>query len=258
MSNVVDDLELVDDNGNDVTATAAATAEESDFSMPEKFAGKSAEEIVQSYTELEKELGRKNNEVGELRKLTDQYLHQELSRQPTDKEDPTTKEDTSIGFDDLVDNPTEVIDKVVAKKLEGVEKRFDELTAAQRAEKFFAANQDYNEISQSQEFYNWVNTSPYRARQLAAAQSGDFDAAEDLLQGFRDTAQVAKEEAQTAEQNKRDEQLRQASSESAGTGASPDKIYSRSKLMAMYINDPAKYASMREEIDRAYAEGRVK
>ena len=258
MSNdiLVDMNELNDDNDLDITSDVAATTDD-EFSMPEKFAGKSAADIAKSYAELEKELGRKNNEVGELRKLTDQYLHQELTRGTRDKEDPKTKE-TSIEFDDLVGDPAGVIDSVVAKRLEAVNKRFDEMTTAQRTEKFHKDNPDYQEISNSQEFYNWVNASPYRARQLMSAQRGDFDAADEILQSYRDTVKDVKAEAEQAEKAKREKQLKQASGESAGTGASPDKIYSRTKLMDMYINRPAEYAAMREEIDRAYAEGRVK
>ncbi|NIM44254.1 MAG: hypothetical protein GTO54_01220, partial [Nitrososphaeria archaeon] len=38
---------------------------ESDFSLPDKFKGKSTEEIAQAYVELEKSFGRQGQEVGE-------------------------------------------------------------------------------------------------------------------------------------------------------------------------------------------------
>ena len=39
--------------------------------LPKKFQGKSSTEIAEAYENLEKELGRKGQEIGELRKLTD-------------------------------------------------------------------------------------------------------------------------------------------------------------------------------------------
>ena len=255
MSIVVDDNELYDDNDVDLNVEGVASPE-NNFDMPEKFTNKSPEDIAKSYLELEKELGRKSNEIGELRKLTDTYLHQELTRNTVDN-DPK-KEDPKIKFDDLVDDPGTVISSAVKRELESVNKRFEEMSTQQRTEKFMAKNPDYMDISQSQEFYNWVGASPYRARQLTAAQSGDFDAAEEILQGYREQVKVLQTDAKAAEKRKRDEQLTNASTESAGTGASPDTIYTRAKLMALYINNPSEYERQRTEIERAYAEGRVK
>ena len=45
--------------------------EEPQSELPTKFQGKSMAEVVSSYENLEKELGRKGQELGELRKLTD-------------------------------------------------------------------------------------------------------------------------------------------------------------------------------------------
>lgn len=41
--------------------------EEQEVELPEKFKGKSMEDIISSYENLEKELGRKGQELGELR-----------------------------------------------------------------------------------------------------------------------------------------------------------------------------------------------
>ena len=57
--------------------------------LPKKFQGKSSTEIVEAYENLEKELGRKGQEIGELRKLTDSYLQSQIS---TQAETTTTSE----------------------------------------------------------------------------------------------------------------------------------------------------------------------
>ena len=42
--------------------------------IPEKYQGKSLEEVVQMHQEAEKLLGRQSSEVGELRKVVDDYI----------------------------------------------------------------------------------------------------------------------------------------------------------------------------------------
>lgn len=255
MNSIVVDDELTPDVDSDVTTEGEATPTEPSFAMPEKFAGKSAEDIVKSYLEVEKELGRKNNEVGELRKLSDQLLQQELKR-TTHSDDPT-EDDLSVDFDEFVERPDKVISDIVRKELKSVNKRFEDLSAERRVEKFHQDNPDYQEISSNQEFYTWVAQSPMRQRTMQQAQSGDFDAADAVLAEWR-SAQALREEKSKAAEQKRNKQLADASVESAGTGASSDKIFYRSDLMNMYINDPDRYRAMLPDIEKAYAEGRVK
>ena len=267
MSNdiVVDENELnesidVDETGaegqENLQEELAATSVDS-FSMPEKFQEKSAEEIAKSYTELEQELGRKNNEVGELRKLTDQYIHQELTRRTND--DPKQESEPDVAFEDLVENPDKVLKSIVQKELEKVNKRFEEQDSTRRAEKFLEANPDYNEISQSSEFYNWANSTSYRVKQLQAARHGDFDAAEEILQSYRDQAKSLQGAAKQGEQVKRDKALKAASSETSGTGQVPGKVWTKKELRNLLMTDPeAYYGSLAPEIEQAYREGRVK
>jgi hypothetical protein len=47
--------------------------------VPEKYQGKSLEEVVQMHQEAEKLLGRQSSEVGELRKVVDDYISQSIT-----------------------------------------------------------------------------------------------------------------------------------------------------------------------------------
>ena len=63
--------------------------------VPDKFKGKSISDVIESYTQLESEYGRRNSEVGSLRKLTDQLLElgdkkQEKAATPKEKVDVDT------------------------------------------------------------------------------------------------------------------------------------------------------------------------
>ncbi len=260
MSIVVDD-ELYEEEKAEVEVETEDTTKEGaeakpSFEIPEKFQNKTAEEIAQSYIELEKELGRKNNDIGELRKLTDQFLHQELSRKPND--DPKQEDELSIEFDELVENPAKVVKTVVDKEVAKVTKRFEEQAYKTQVEKFLSNNPDYEEVSQSQEFYNWANASPYRARQLMQAQAGDLEAAQEILSGFREQTVLLKEIAEKEKEAERNEQLAAASTEESGTGETPGRVFKRAELMRMRMSDPDKYESLNEEITKAYMEGRVR
>jgi hypothetical protein len=47
--------------------------------VPEKYRGKSVEDLVQMHQELEKFSGKQSTEVGELRKVVDNYIQTQLS-----------------------------------------------------------------------------------------------------------------------------------------------------------------------------------
>ena len=80
-----------------------AETQEPAFEVPDKFSGKSVEDIVKSYQNLEQELGRKSQEIGELRNLSDSFLKAEISRN---------------GFDDKI--PAGIVFTGGTSKIEGV------------------------------------------------------------------------------------------------------------------------------------------
>ena len=48
--------------------------------LPPKFQGKSVDDIINSYVNLEQQYGRQGNELGELRKLTDSLIQKKSTR----------------------------------------------------------------------------------------------------------------------------------------------------------------------------------
>ena len=64
--------------------------------LPEKFRGKSVESIVSSYENLEKELGRKGQEIGELRQLTDNILKQQLATPKNETKKETNRKSQKL------------------------------------------------------------------------------------------------------------------------------------------------------------------
>ena len=231
---------------------------EPQFKIPEKFKGKSIEEVAESYVNLEKEYGNKANEVGELRKLTDQILQQQVAPKAQDLESDINDE---VGFDDLIEDPTKAVEKVVSNNPRL--KRLEENLIKQEADAARAAvtsrHADAEEVVASSEFQNWVTESPGRLRTFQTAhQEFDADLAADLIDMYKTTRKVATEEAVLEREAKAKADLKVARVESGGDAGNTKKIYKRAELIKLKQTDPDRYRRMYPEIHQAYAEKRVK
>lgn len=227
--------------------------EQPSFNVPDKFKNKSTEDIIKSYTELEREFGRKNNELGEMRSLADKLLQQELQRSaaPSDKK--------KVSFDDLVESPEETVSSIVDSRVKDMETRLEQINRQSALEKFQTKHPDYMEIGQDSKFMDWVQGSSYRAKQFKVAnESYDFDAASELLSEWKERQSFLKQTVEKDVQEKVQRDLKKVTSESGNTGEASKKIYSRSQLMNLRLTNPQKFEAMQDEIERAYHEGRVR
>lgn len=229
------------------------------FEMPEKFKGKSIEDVVESYVNLEKEKGRKDNEVGELRKLTDQILMNEASKNQRVAEDEDINDDVSL--DDFIDSPSVVVDRVLEKnpRLRKLEESLEanELEASRK--ELLSRHEDAQEVVLTPEFQKWANESPGRMRVLQEAHtSRDAGMAADLIDMYKTTRKAATESAIEERDAIAASDLKKASVEKGSVPANTKKIYRRSELIQLKIIDPHRYEKMSDEIKAAYAEGRVK
>lgn len=231
--------------------------------VPNKFAGKSTEEIIESYQNLEKELGRKAQEVGELRKLSDSFLQAQIQQaQSTPKQQETNeiKEEPV----DFFDNPDLAINKAIENHPKFQEFQRFQAQQAQASAKtqLETAHPDYTDIVKDSGFQEWVKGSPIRMQLFQAADAYNYDAANELLSNWKDRSMINK----TQEVNEQAEAERQAalkagkaeSRTSTGSATGGGKTYRRADLIRLKMNDPQKYESMENEIYKAYAEGRVK
>ena len=220
-----------------------------------KYAGKSIDEVVQMHQEAEKLVGRQGAEVGELRKIVDEFIKNKVSE---------TKENLSntdnVDEPDFFDNPKEAVAKAVSGSEEM--KQIKELLAKQNEQevlgKLTTKHPDYVEIVKDPAFGQWVNGSKVRVESLQRADKFDFDAADELLsfwkerKGMVDTAKAVNDED-------RKQQRKAASTGGKGSGEPISrKIYKRSDIVNLMTNDPKKYMSNINEIQKAYEEGRVR
>lgn len=264
---LVDDLEGLiaehtDDTPEQDTVDEVVEETKVEFEIPEKFKGKSMEDIVKSYQELESFNGRQAQEVGELRKAVDNYFNKELEILKAGSEQPQPKR--KLKSDDLFDDPDEAIsnrvNELLAERLAPIEHEFKNTKSEEKKRKFESQHPDYLEVAQSAEFREWVDAKPHRAKRFADANSKyDYDTADELLSEYEERQELLKEIKQR-QKAKNDEDLRKAEgTPSHGGGTSKGKpIWSRSALIELRDRDPARWKQLWPQIYEAYQEKRVR
>ena len=111
------------------TQDDVGTFEQQTREIPEKFHGKSAEEIVKSYQQLESELGRLRDESGKKDKELESYRYwyqqaQQAQQQQAPQEQPAQE---SVGDVDFYDKPAESFDRLYQQRRqkERIQERYE-------------------------------------------------------------------------------------------------------------------------------------
>jgi len=233
--------------------------------IPEKFQGKSLEDVVNMYQNLEKEYGRKGNEVGELRKLTDELLQLEIQQKKNATERVATKEEEVLSDDDWFSSPKQATDKYLQKSslAQEVQELKEKLTSRDREEAhkaFVEKHPDYMELAQNESFQKFVQDSKYRMDLAQKADQYDYEAANELFDLYKAISHNSGEPEQSGDDKAEKQQARKRAT-LEGTGnrnKGTKKVYRRADLIKMKMQDPDRYQAMQDEIMQAYAEGRVK
>ena len=226
-----------------------------------KFAGKSADEIINSYHNLEKELGRKAQEVGELRKLSDSFLQAEMSRNQKQDNPPTeTSEEPEMDF---FEDPSQAVNSLIEnhpkfKEFQQYQAQQSQTSAKVQLEQ---THPDYVDVVQDSKFQEWVQGSKIRTDLFRQADGYNYDAANELLSHWKERSMIDKtQEVKEQQEVERKSALTKGSTESRASADSlgGKKVFRRADLIRMKMEDPAKYDSLQSEIYSAYADGRVK
>lgn len=254
-----EDLDKSEDEDEDIEAGASEEEQAPAKVIPEKFQGKDLEDVVRSYTELEKELGRKNNEVGELRKLADDFIRQQLSVDNS----PTSKavKEINVDVDTLLEDPTKAINDVVADnpRIKALETELQQAKIAKQKAVFESKHDDWQDVMQSTDFVEWVSASPIRQKMLVEADKNyDYDLADEVFSLYKEIRGKAVSDAKGKAEASRKDKMRKATGERSNSGTTAKKVYRRKDLIRMKIQDPQRYAAMEPDILKAYQEGRVR
>ena len=227
--------------------------------IPEKYQGKSVEDLVQMHQELEKFSGKQSTEVGELRKLVDNHIQTQLSTQQAPQQQQQNDDEDDVDF--FVDPKTAVSRAIdnhpKIKEAEAyTQKAKQQATLAQLK----STHPDMEQVLQDPRFAEWIKGSKVRTQLFVQADQGyDYDAAHELFSLWKEKNQVVQQTAQ-AEKAARKSSVKSANTGNArGTGeGSRKKVYRRADIIKLMRTDPERYQSLSDEIFKAYAEGRVK
>lgn len=229
--------------------------EEEENEIPEKYRGKSAQDLVRMHQDAEKLLGRQSSEVGDLRKVVDSYIQTQLSQSAPQEQEEAEEID-------FFTDPDKAMQRAIENhpKIKEAEQYTQESRRASALSQLQQKHPDMKEVLQDPGFSEWVQGSKIRTRLYAEAdQNFDYDAADELLSLYKERkGAVAK--VVDAEKVQRKQEVKKGSTGTArGSSEAPSrKIYRRSDIIKLMKNDPERYQALSNEIMQAYAEKRVR
>jgi len=222
--------------------------------LPEKYRDKSLDDIVKMHQEAEKLIGKQAQEVGEVRKLADELIKQNLGsrQQQTRQEEPEV---------DFFENPQKAVQRTVDSHPDIIAARQAtlEMKRAQIQQKLASEHPDFGDIAKNEDFTNWVKSSPVRIDLFKKADAEfDYDSANELLSTYKELRSVKQKQSSDAGEATRKQNLKAAGVDVGGSGESSKRVYRRADLIRLKMQDPSRYEALSDEIMTAYAEGRVK
>jgi hypothetical protein len=229
---------------------------QSEPTVPEKYQGKSLGEVVQMHQEAEKLLGRQSSEVGELRKVVDDYISTQ-SPPPAPQQYVEPEDDI-----DYFTDPQAAVNRAIDNHPKIREAQ--EYSAQYKKQTSLATltnkHPDMQGILKDPKFAEWIQASKVRTKLFVDADQGyDAEAADELFSLWKERKTVAQQTVKV-EKQARKQQIKAANTGNARGSAegSRKKVYRRADIIKLMRTDPERYQALSEEILRAYSEGRVK
>jgi len=222
--------------------------------VPNFYRDKSLEDVIKMHQEANKLIDRQGKEVGEIRKLADELIKQNLSsnKQPIKEEAPEV---------DFFENPKEAIRQTVDNHPDVVAGRqaAHDFKRMQIQQKLTQEHPDYGQVASDPDFANWVKSSPVRINLFAKADGEfDYDSANELLTTYKQLRGIKAKQTSDAGETQRKTNLKAAGVDVGGSGESGKRIYRRADLIRLKMENPNRYEALSDEIMQAYSEGRVK
>lgn len=241
-----------DNNVEQLDALASEEQPSEEDNVPDKYRNKSAAELVQMHQEAERMLGRQSGEVGELRKVVDEFVMSQ-----SNKQEETVDEEI-----DYFSDPEKAIQKAIDKHpaVQEAQKASLNMKKSTAQSMLKEKHPDMADILADQNFVSWVGDSQFRTNLLRQADRNfDYEAADEIFSLWKDRQSLIGQTV-NAEKSSRTASLKSASTGGAsGTSETNSrKIFRRADIIKLMKDNPDRYAAMSEEIMQAYQEGRVK
>jgi hypothetical protein len=250
------ELDIEETSQREAEQVSNTQTEQDTQKVPSKYKGKTLEEVVQMHQEAEKLIGRQAQEVGEVRKLADRLIENNLSKQTQLPQTKPQQEEV-----DFFEDPQKAIQRAVESHpdVQAAKATSMQFRAMQTQQQLAAKHPDFADVVRDGEFQEWVKASPIRLNMFALADSSyDFNSADELLSTFKQIRSVKAQQSQEAGQKVLNKNLRAASVDVGGTGESSQKVYRREDIRKLMMSDPDRYEALQPEIMAAYASGRVR
>ena len=226
-----------------------------DNDIPDKYKGKSVKDIVRMHQEAERAIGKQGSEVGELRRIVDNFVQTQTVAQQ--QQAPVVEDEI-----DFFDDPDKAIARAIDRhpKVRQAEELNGQLKRAEAMANLKSAHPDFTEVVNDGSFGEWISKSKVRQELFSRADRNfDFDAAHELLSTWKERKQVVNQ-SEAVEKIERKQAIRSASTGSTkGSGETASKkTYRRADIIELMRTNPDRYQELSGEIMNAYAEGRVK
>ena len=203
--------------------------------IPEKYQSKSLEEVVQMHQEAEKLLGRQSSEVGELRKVVDDYItSQPQQTAPQQYVEPEEDIDYFTDPQAAVNRAIENHPKI--KEAQAYSTQYRKQTSLATLQ---SKHPDMQDILKDEKFADWIKASKIRTQLFVEAdQQFNSEAADELFSLWKERKTVAQQTA-VVEKQARKQQLKAANTGSAQGSAEGTrrKIYRRADIIKLMRTD---------------------
>ena len=230
-----------------------------DTEVPSKFQGKSVDDILSSYQNLEQQYGKQGNELGELRKLADTLIQKNLQEAQVQQ---VQQNEVALTEEDFHENPLRAVRRVVEEALQPIKGAITQTQADSTLQRLQTKHPDVENIVNNAQFQQWVMASSPRQDMWLKASNGDFEYADELFSQYKELTQTANEKQTEKVQKERERELQAATTVSGGSSADASSsglpVYKRTELIRLQIQDPQRYADLAPEIYKAYEQGRVR
>ena len=247
---------IEENEADEIQQEVAEQPQQEEPTVPEKYQGKSLEEVVQMHQEAEKLLGRQSSEVGELRKVVDDFIttqsQQQAPQQYVEPEDDI----------DYFTDPQAAVNRAIENhpKIKEAQEYSAQYKKQTSLAMLNSKHPDMQDILKDPKFAEWIQDSKIRTQLFVEAdQQYNAEAADELFTLWKERKDIAQQTA-AVEKQSRKQQLKAANTGSARGSAegSRKKVYRRADIIKLMKTDPERYQALSEEILKAYAEGRVK
>ena len=236
------------------------SADEEPSDLPDKYQGKSAKELAEMHSNLEKLMGKQSQEVGELRKAFDAMVKDSIIARNNEAQAAPEPEVEDVDF---FTDPKAAIERAVSNHptLKQAQAVAAEMAKKEAIAALQSRHPDMKEVLGNEKFQEWVGASKIRTQLYQNADRNyDYDSANELLDLWKERQTVVKQTAAVEKVAQKNEVKKAAtgSGRSNPTGQTTRKTYRRRDIIELMQKDPKRYESLQDEILKAYSEGRVK